>query len=126
MEVKKRYVGQPVVKKDAKALLSGHPVYTDDQVPEYALTVKLMRSPHAFAKVKAIDTSKAMLVPGIEIILTYKDVPKNRFTLAGQTFPETRWKYISELERTKQVNSERLIYILYLIQVLMASMVQLQ
>lgn len=87
-EIKRRYVGQPIVKKDAKALLSGKPVYMDDLVPENVLTVKLMRSPHAFAKIKNIDTSKAMLVPGIEIILTYKDVPKTRFTLAGQTFPE--------------------------------------
>ena len=89
MEIKKQlYVGQPIVKKDAAALLSGKPVYTDDCVPENTLTVKLKRSPYAFAKIKNIDISKAMLVPGIEIIVTYKDVPKKRFTLAGQTFPE--------------------------------------
>ena len=82
------YVGQPIVKKDAGALLSGKPVYTDDLVPENALTVKLKRSPYAFAKIKNIDISKAMLVPGIEIIVTYQEVPQKRFTLAGQTFPE--------------------------------------
>ena len=87
-KMKHRYVGQPIMKKDAKALLSGKPVYTDDLVPENTLTVKLKRSPHAFAKIKSIDVSKAMLVPGIETVLTYKDVPKSRFTLAGQTFPE--------------------------------------
>ena len=87
-KMKHRYVGQPIIKKDAKALLSGKPVYTDDLVPENTLTVKLKRSPHAFAKIKSIDVSKAMLVPGIETVLTYKDVPQNRFTLAGQTFPE--------------------------------------
>lgn len=85
---KRRYVGQPIVKKDAKALLSGKPVYTDDLASEDALTVKLKRSPHAFARIKHIDISKAQQVPGIEIILTYQDVPKTRFTLAGQTFPE--------------------------------------
>ncbi len=84
----KKYVGQPIVKKDAKTLLSGKPVYTDDIAPESALVVKLKRSPHAFAKIKDIDISKAQLVPGIEIIITYKDVPKKRFTLAGQSFPE--------------------------------------
>lgn len=87
-KMKQNYVGQGIVKKDAKALLSGKPVYTDDLVPDNALTVKLLRSPHAFAKIKKIDKSKAMLVPGIEIIVTYEDVPNNRFTLAGQTFPE--------------------------------------
>lgn len=87
-KMKRKYVGQPMVKKDAKALLSGKPVYTDDLVPDNTLIVKLKRSPHAFAKIKNIDTSKAMLVPGIEIIVTYKEVPQKRFTLAGQTFPE--------------------------------------
>lgn len=89
MEVKKgKYVGQHIVKKDARSLLSGKPVYTDDLAPENALTVKLMRSPHAFAKIKDIDVSKAVLIPGIEIIITYKDVPQKRFTLAGQSYPE--------------------------------------
>lgn len=86
--MKRKYVGQAIVKKDAKALLSGKPVYTDDLAPDNALTVKLKRSPHAFAKIKSIDVSKALLVPGIETVITYKDVPKKRFTLAGQTFPE--------------------------------------
>ena len=29
-----------------------------------------------------------MMVPGVECVLTYKDVPQNKFTLAGQSFPE--------------------------------------
>lgn len=86
--MKKKYVGSAIVKKDAKALLAGKPVYTDDLIPENTLVVKLMRSPHAFAKIKSIDVSKAKLIPGIEIVVTYKDVPQKRFTLAGQTFPE--------------------------------------
>lgn len=83
-----KYVGKGIVKKDAKALLSGKAVYTDDIAPSDALAVKLLRSPHAFAKIKDIDVSKAMLVPGVETVITFRDVPKRRFTLAGQTFPE--------------------------------------
>ncbi len=83
-----KYVGKHIVKKDAKALLAGKPLYTDDIAPENALVVKLKRSPHAFAKIKEIDVSKAYKVPGIELILTYRDVPQTRFTLAGQSFPE--------------------------------------
>ena len=86
--MKHKYVGSAIVKKDAKALLSGKPVYTDDLVPENTLVVKLMHSPYAFAKIKSIDVSKAKLIPGIEIIVTYKDVPQKRFTMAGQTYPE--------------------------------------
>lgn len=83
-----RFVGKGIVKKDAKALLSGQPVYTDDLAPEHCLIVKLLRSPHAHAMIKEINTGKAEKIPGIEAIYTYKDVPKNRFTEAGQTFPE--------------------------------------
>lgn len=87
-KVNRNYVNQPIVKKDAASLLSGQPVYTDDLASDNCLIVKLLRSPHAFAKIKNIDTSKAKLVPGIEAIYTYEDVPQSRFTLAGQTYPE--------------------------------------
>lgn len=83
-----KYVGKGIVKKDARALLSGKAVYTDDIAPSDALVVKLLRSPHAFAEIKEIDVSKALMVPGIETVITCKDVPGKRFTLAGQTFPE--------------------------------------
>ena len=42
-----KYINQPVIKKDAYALLSGKPVYTDDLAPADCLVIKLLRSPHA-------------------------------------------------------------------------------
>ena len=83
-----RVVKQPIRKKDAMALVTGKPVYTGDMVPENALVVKLLHSPHANAIIEKIDTSIAMRVPGIEAIYTYEDVPDKRFTMAGQTYPE--------------------------------------
>lgn len=83
-----KYVNQPVVKKDAMALVTGKPVYTDDIAPKDCLIVKVLRSPYAHALIEEIKTEAAMKVPGIECILTYKDVPQQRFTLAGQTYPE--------------------------------------
>ena len=83
-----KYVGASIVKKDAKALVTGQPVYCDDLAPENCLIIKLLRSPHPHAMIKSIDTSKAMLVPGVECVLTYKDVPQHRFTQAGQTYLE--------------------------------------
>lgn len=82
------YVNQPVRKKDAMALVTGQPVFMDDIAPKECLIVKLLRSPHAHAWIRSIKTDIAMKVPGIECILTYKDVPQKRFTLAGQTYPE--------------------------------------
>ena len=83
-------VNQPVRKKDAMQLVTGQPVYMDDVIPQDCLIVKLLRSPHANAIVKNIDTSRAMLVPGMEVIYTWKDVDQNArgYTQAGQTYPE--------------------------------------
>ena len=81
-------VQHSVRKKDAMQLLTGKPVYTDDLAPKDALIVKLLRSPHANAIVRSIDTEKAKKVPGIVDIYTWEDVPKNRYSNAGQTYPE--------------------------------------
>ncbi len=83
-----KFVHQPIEKKDALALLTGQPVYTDDLAPADCLCVKLLRSPYAHALIKEIDTSIALKVPGIVCVLTYQDVPHRRFTMAGQTYPE--------------------------------------
>lgn len=81
-------VNSAVRKKDAIALVTGQPVYTEDLMPKDCLIVKVLRSPHGHALIEEIKTDKAMLVPGIEAIYTYKDVPNKRFTMAGQTYPE--------------------------------------
>lgn len=81
-------VGKAVQKKDSMQLLLGKPVYTDDLIDNSPIVVKLLRSPHANAIVESIDTSIAKKVPGIVDIYTWEDVPNNRFTNAGQTYPE--------------------------------------
>ena len=81
-------VNRPVIKKDAMALVTGAPVYTDDLAPGDCLVVKALRSPHAHALVKTIDTKRARAVPGIACVLTWEDSPSSRFTQAGQTYPE--------------------------------------
>ncbi|MDY5846019.1 MAG: molybdopterin cofactor-binding domain-containing protein [Bariatricus sp.] len=81
-------VGQPIRKKDAMALVQGKPVFTDDIAPKDCLIVKVLRSPHANAIVKSVKTDIAKKVPGIEVIYTWEDVPQERFTMAGQTYPE--------------------------------------
>ena len=81
-------VGKSVRKKDSMQLLLGKPVYTEDIVPD-ALVVKLLRSPHANAIVEIIDTSKALKLDGVVAVYTWEDVPQDRFSNAGQTYPET-------------------------------------
>lgn len=83
-----RAVNQPVRKKDAMQLLLGKPVYVDDIAPKDALVVKILRSPHPNAIVQQIDTARALKVPGVVAVYTWQDVPRRRFTIAGQTYPE--------------------------------------
>ena len=81
-------VNQPIMKKDAVSLVTGQPVYTEDIAPKDCLVVKALRSSHAHAWVKSVQTDAAKKVPGIVCIVTADDVPHTRFTIAGQTYPE--------------------------------------
>ncbi len=82
-------VNTSIRKKDAMALVTGKPVYTDDLARKDALCVKLLHSPHAFAYIRSVDTARALRVPGVACVLTFADVPQTRFTIAGQSYPET-------------------------------------
>ena len=82
------HVNQSNRKTDSMQLLLGMPLFMDDIVPKDALIVKLLRSPHAHAMVKEIDTSRAKNVEGVVDIYTWQDVPNLRYTNAGQTYPE--------------------------------------
>ena len=81
-------VGKPVRKKDAMQLLLGKPLFVEDVTPRDALVVKVLRSPHANARIREIRTENSMKVPGMVAVYTYRDVPQKRFTMAGQTYPE--------------------------------------
>lgn len=84
-----KIVSKGVRKVDSLAVISGKPVYTDDlNINNNTLVLKILRSPHASARIVDIDTSIASKVPGVECILTHKDVPMTKFTLAGQSYPE--------------------------------------
>ena len=60
-----KYVNKAVPKKDAMALVTGKPVYTDDIAPKDCLIVKVLRSPYAHALIEEIRTEAAMKDPGI-------------------------------------------------------------
>lgn len=81
-------VNHSVAKIDALALIQGKPAYTDDLAPADALVVKLLRSPHAFARIVSIDKSQALALEGVACVLDWRDVPRIPYTRAGQGHPE--------------------------------------
>ncbi len=83
-----RLVGKANVRVDGPALVRAEPVYVEDKVPDDALIVKVLRSPHAHARIRRIDVSKARQLAGVVEVLTHENGPKALYSGAGQGFPE--------------------------------------
>lgn len=80
-------VGKSEVKSDAIKLSQGKPAFTADFEMRGMLYGKVLYSPHAHARIKSIDTSKARALPGVEAVLTWKDIPRVIYSTAGQSDP---------------------------------------
>jgi len=73
---------------DGKGLMMGRHGYTDDFAEKDSLIIKILHSPHPFARIKSISIDKAKALTGVEMVLTHKDFPRVPFTRAGQGYPE--------------------------------------
>lgn len=82
-----KVVGKAEPKVDAVKLAAGKPVYTDDIEMPGMLHAALLTSPHAHARIRNIDTSKAEALPGVRAVLTYKNVPRVYYASGGQSYP---------------------------------------
>lgn len=80
-------VGKPEPKVDAIKLAQGKPAFTADIEMRGMLYAKVLHSPHAHARIKKIDASKARLLPGVAVVLTWQDIPRVVYSTAGQSDP---------------------------------------
>src|SRR5688572_10486758 len=69
-------VGLSIPRADGADKVTGHVQYVADLKPRGLLEAKLLRSPHAHAKILRIDTSKAKALPGVRAVLTAADIPQ--------------------------------------------------
>ncbi len=83
-----KQVNHSVTKIDALQLALGKDSYVADFVPNDALIIKMLWSPHAHARIKKMDVSKAEKMPGVKAVLWYGNVPRIVHCTAGQGFPE--------------------------------------
>ncbi len=74
-------VGQSVLRRDGLAHVTGKTVYIDDLNFPDMLYLKMVRSPLPHALIKGVDFSEAEKVPGFVRAFTYKDIPKNIYTI---------------------------------------------
>jgi putative selenate reductase molybdopterin-binding subunit len=80
-------VGHGEPKVDAVKLVQGKPAFTADFEKRDLLVAKVLRSPHAHAMIKRIDTSQAEALEGVAAVLTWKDIPRVVYSTAGQSHP---------------------------------------
>src|SRR5919109_1003955 len=70
-----RVIGVPRRRVDGRAKVTGQTRFADDIFLPRMAYCKLLRSPHPHARVRKIDTSRAMVHPGVYLVLTGKDLP---------------------------------------------------
>ena len=80
-------VGKPEKKVDAVKLVQGKPAFTADMDMRGMLYARVLRSPHAHARIKNIDASKARALQGVAAVLTWQDIPRVVYSTAGQSDP---------------------------------------
>ena len=67
-------VGTPMARREDPALLSGEAQFVDDLVVPGALHVAVVRSPHANARIRSVDTSAALALPGVVVAFSGADL----------------------------------------------------
>jgi CO/xanthine dehydrogenase Mo-binding subunit/aerobic-type carbon monoxide dehydrogenase small subunit (CoxS/CutS family) len=63
-------------------VVTGREPYTLDEPPAGLLHLAVLRSPHAHARIRSIDTAAAAAQPGVRLVLTHHDVPQVHYSTA--------------------------------------------
>jgi putative selenate reductase molybdopterin-binding subunit len=80
-------VGKPELKVDGVKLVRGNPAFTDDIEPRGLLHAKVLRSPHAHARIVHIDDADALALPGVHAVIHHGNLPRVLHATGGQSWP---------------------------------------
>jgi xanthine dehydrogenase D subunit len=80
------HVGDRTPRSDGAAKVSGAFAYSSDLHVDHMLFGATLRSPHAAARIRSIDTAPARAIDGVRAVLTHDDVPGDR--LVGSLVPD--------------------------------------
>lgn len=89
-------IGRRQPRVDGFEKITGRSVFTDDVRLPGMLHGKILRSPHARARIKSIDTSRAEALPGVKAILTAADYPDLEFSENQPLFAKDTVHYAGE------------------------------
>ena len=81
-----KVIGTRPVRHDGEDKVTGRAQYGADISFRDQLYGKVLRSPHAHAKIVSVDASKALAMPGVEAVITSADLPQphDRMFLSGE------------------------------------------
>jgi carbon-monoxide dehydrogenase large subunit len=89
------YVSQSIKRTEDPPLLMGRAHFIGDLRLPGLLAVKFLRSPHAHARIVAVDTRAALAVPGVEAVITARDLASSarpiRAVMSGAGYKESGW-----------------------------------
>ena len=80
-------IGQSIPKQNGPDIVTGKPIYTADWAPSGLLHLKVVRSPHAHARIRRIDATQAKALPGVHAVFTYQDVRRRPYSTAAHDPP---------------------------------------
>jgi CO/xanthine dehydrogenase Mo-binding subunit len=69
-----KWIGKRTPRPDGADKVTGRAAYAADATMPGMIWGKVLRSPHAHARIKSIDTSKAEKMPGVKAVMTAKDI----------------------------------------------------
>ncbi len=96
------FIGKSMPRIDSKAKVTGEALYTADIKLPRMLSGKILRSPHPHARIRSIDVSDALRIPGVKAVVTGKDTLGKKWGV----FSYTRDQQFLTTEKVRYVGDE--------------------